>query len=44
MDIEKVLSYVPGKHHKLNLHASYAIFEEGEWADRNKIEPKHFAK
>ena len=43
-DIEKVLSYVPGKQHKLNLHASYAIFEDGEWADRNKLEPKHFRK
>ncbi|MBP3806776.1 MAG: L-rhamnose isomerase [Oribacterium sp.] len=43
-DIEKVMTYVPGKHHKLNLHASYAIFEDGEWVDRNKIEPKHFSK
>ena len=43
-DIEKVLSFVPGKHHKLNLHASYAIFDEGEWADRNKLGPRHFAK
>ncbi|WP_036609900.1 L-rhamnose isomerase [Oribacterium sp. P6A1] len=43
-DIEKVLSYVPGKQHKLNLHACYAIFEDGEWADRNRLEPKHFKK
>lgn len=43
-DIEKTLSYVPGKHHKLNLHASYAIFEDGEWVDRNKLEPRHFKK
>ncbi|WP_130838223.1 L-rhamnose isomerase [Lachnoclostridium sp. Marseille-P6806] len=42
-DMDKVLSYVPG-HHKINLHASYAIFEEGEWADRNRLEPKHFAR
>lgn len=42
-DIDKVLSLVPGKH-KLNLHANYAIFEPGEFADRNKLEPKHFAK
>lgn len=41
-DIDKTLSYVPGHHHKLNLHASYAIFDEGEWVDRDKIEPKHF--
>ena len=42
-DMEKVLSLVPGKK-KLNLHASYAIFEPGEYADRDKLEPKHFAK
>ena len=42
-DMDKMLSLVPGKH-KINLHASYAIFEEGEWVDRDAIEPKHFAK
>ena len=42
-DIEKVFSYVPGKH-KLNLHASYAIFNEGEWVDRDRLEPRHFRK
>jgi len=42
-DIDKVLSLVPGKH-KLNLHASYAIFDEGEFVDRDAIEPKHFEK
>jgi len=42
-DIDKALSLVPGKH-KLNLHACYAIFDEGEFADRDAIEPKHFAK
>lgn len=42
-DIEKVASLCPGKK-KLNLHASYAIFEPGEQVDRDKIEPKHFAK
>ncbi|MBE5843045.1 MAG: L-rhamnose isomerase [Butyrivibrio sp.] len=40
-DIEEVFSLVPGKH-KLNLHASYAVFEAGEWADRDAIEPRHF--
>lgn len=43
MDMDQALSYIPGKH-KINLHASYAIFEEGEQADRNRIEPKHFKK
>lgn len=42
-DIDKACSLIPGKK-KLNLHASYAIFEDGEFADRDAIEPKHFAK
>lgn len=42
-DIDKVIALCPGKK-KLNLHACYAIFEPGEWVDRNKIEPKHFKK
>lgn len=42
-DMDKALSIMPGTK-KLNLHASYAIFEEGEYADRDKLEPKHFAK
>jgi len=42
-DLDNVLSLCPGKK-KLNLHASYAIFEPGEWADRDMLEPKHFAK
>lgn len=42
-DMEKVISLTPGTK-KLNIHASYAIFEDGEFADRDKLEPKHFAK
>lgn len=42
-DMDKVLSLTPGKK-KLNLHACYAIFEKGEFVDRDKIEPRHFAK
>ncbi len=43
-DIDKVISLVPGQV-KLNLHASYAIFDaENPWVDRDKLEPKHFAK
>jgi len=41
-DMEKVISLCPGKK-KLNVHACYAIFEDG-FVDRDKIEPKHFAK
>jgi L-rhamnose isomerase len=42
-DMEKAMSLCPGTK-KLNVHACYAIFEEGEYVDRDKIEPKHFAK
>ncbi len=42
-DMSLALELMPGKK-KLNLHASYAIFEDGEYVDRNKIEPKQFAK
>lgn len=42
-DFDKAMSLVPGAH-KLNLHACYAIFEDGEFADRDALEPKHFAK
>ncbi len=42
-DIDMVLKLTPGKK-KLNLHACYAIFEEGEYVDRDKLEPKHFEK
>ena len=33
-DLDEVLSLIPGRP-KMNLHASYAIFEDGEWADRD---------
>ncbi|MGI6581530.1 MAG: L-rhamnose isomerase [Erysipelotrichaceae bacterium] len=42
-DIDLVLKLIPGKP-KMNLHASYAIFEDGNWADRDKLQPKHFEK
>lgn len=42
-DIDEVLKLVPGKK-KLNLHASYAVFEDGEKVDRNMLKPKHFEK
>lgn len=42
-DIDKALSLIPGKH-RINLHASYAIFEDGQHVDRDQLEPKHFAK
>ena len=42
-DLDMVLKLCPGTK-KLNLHASYAIFENGEWADRDKLDPKHFWK
>ena len=42
-DFDEVLRLTPGKK-KLNLHASYAIFEDGEFADRDAIQPKHFSR
>ena len=42
-DMEKVMSLCPGKK-KINIHACYAIFEKGEYVDRDKIQPKHFKK
>ena len=42
-DIDKAFSLMPGKK-KLNLHASYAIAEDVEKIERDKIQPKHFAK
>lgn len=42
-DMEMAMSLMPGKK-KLNLHACYAIFEDGEFVDRDKLEPKHFTK
>lgn len=42
-DMDVVIKNTPGLK-KLNLHASYAIFEDGQFVDRDKLEPKHFAK
>ena len=42
-DYDKAFSLIGGKK-KLNLHASYAIFEDGETVGRDEIEPKHFKK
>ena len=41
-DIKKAFSLMPGKK-RLNVHASYAIKEKGDKADRDNYEPKHFA-
>ena len=41
-DLDMVLKLCPGTK-KMNLHASYAIFEDG-WADRDRLEPKHFRR
>lgn len=42
-DFEKAISFIPGKK-RINLHASYAIREQGDTCGRDAIEPKHFAK
>ena len=40
-DMDKAMSLMPGAK-KINVHACYAVFEEGEFVDRDKLEPKHF--
>ena len=44
-DLDVALQLCPGTK-KINLHASYAIFDEenGGWVDRDRLEPKHFKK
>ena len=42
-DYDKAFSLIGGKK-KLNLHACYAVFEDGEVVGRDAIQPKHFAK
>ena len=42
-DYDKAFSLIGGKK-KLNLHACYAIFDDGEVVGRDAIEPKHFTK
>ncbi len=41
-DFLRACTHIPGKK-RINLHACYAIFDAGEWADRNKLEYRHFA-
>ena len=40
-DFKKATEHIPGKK-RINLHACYVIFKDGEKVDRDKIEPKHF--
>ena len=40
-DFEKACSLIPGPK-RINLHACYAVFEDGEKADRDALDPKHF--
>lgn len=41
-DFLKACSLIPGKK-RINLHACYAVFSDGEWVDRDCLEYKHFA-
>ncbi len=40
-DMKLAFSLIPGAK-KVNVHACYAIFEDGETVGRDKIEPRHF--
>ena len=42
-DLDLAFSLIPGKK-KLNIHACYAIFDDGEYANRNELLPKHFRR
>lgn len=42
-DLSFAFGLIGGKK-KLNLHANYAIFEGGKWADRDALQPEHFKK
>lgn len=41
-DMEMAFSLIPGKK-KLNIHACYAIFKDGEYANRDELRPEHFS-
>lgn len=41
-DFLKAASLIPGSK-RINLHASYAVFPNGEWVDRDALEYRHFA-
>ncbi len=41
-DLRLAFSLIPGRK-RLNLHACYAVFPPGEWADRDELEYRHFA-
>ena len=40
-DFLKASTMIPGKK-RINLHASYAVFPQGVWVDRDKIQPEYF--
>ncbi|MEE1201039.1 MAG: L-rhamnose isomerase [Christensenellales bacterium] len=41
-DFLKATTLIPGKK-RINLHACYAIFDKGEWVDRDQLTYKHFS-
>lgn len=40
-DFLVAVSMIPGKK-RINLHASYAVFGEGQWVERDQLKYKHF--
>ncbi|MCX7715164.1 MAG: L-rhamnose isomerase [Clostridia bacterium] len=42
-DLDKLFTVVPGKNHKINIHAIYAE-TDGENVSRDELQPKHFQK
>ncbi|MDR3051432.1 MAG: L-rhamnose isomerase [Oscillospiraceae bacterium] len=41
-DFDQACALIPGKK-RINLHACYAVFAPGEWADRDALTYRHFA-
>ena len=41
-DFLQAAALIPGKK-RINLHASYAVFPDGEWVDRDRLEYRYFA-
>lgn len=41
-DFSQAIALIPGRK-RINLHACYAVFPQGEWVDRDRITYEHFA-
>lgn len=42
-DLDQAFSLIPGKH-RVNVHACYGIYENGQAVERDRIKPEHFRR